>query len=42
MCQFQGLQVVQEDLEDLHVHHSQSPVVLVAPAVQEGQLLSPL
>lgn len=34
MCQFQELQVVQEVLEDLQVHHNQSLVVLVAPGVQ--------
>lgn len=42
MCRFQELRVVQEVLEDLQVHRNQSLVVLVAPAVQEGQLLSPL
>lgn len=42
MCRFQEPQVVQEVLEDLQVHRNQSLVVLVAPGVQEGHLLSPL
>lgn len=42
MRRFQELRVVQEVLEDLQVHHNQPLVVLGAPGVQEGQLLSPL
>lgn len=42
MCWFQEFQVVQEVLEDLQAHHNQPLVVLVAPGVQEGQLLRPL
>lgn len=42
MCLFQELQVVRVVLEDLQVHRNQCLAVLVAPGVQEGQLLSPL